>query len=454
MNNYNKFLELRKNYPTIIYEKYDVEENNEELLITYYFNIPTLTIFKPTLRISKQNIINTNINIKYRDYLIFHIGLIELISYFKCTCSKNVVIEAGYIDENQIKWFKKLFYYGLGEFLYINGIDISEDELLTITCSKKREELPEIDYKGIGNLIPVGGGKDSVVSLELLKEEHDINTCFIINPKKITLDCAHIAGYDDKDIFAVKRSIDSNLLDLNKQGYLNGHTPFSSLAAFVSYLCAYLSNKKYIVLSNEASANEATVVGTKINHQYSKTYEFENDFNEYTKKYFNIDIKYFSLLRPLTEFQIAMLFSHYEKYHTTFKSCNVGSKNAEWQWCCNCPKCLFVYIILSPYLYKEKLINIFGEDLFEKEQLLETFIELLGYSKTKPFECVGTYSEVRYAVSLVIQKLDGILPYLLQYYKDNYKLELDHKFENDYNDINNLDEHFKEILKKELDKYV
>lgn len=455
VNNYNKFLSLREKYPTIIYEKYDIEENNENILITYYFNIPSLVEFRPTLTISKKNITNHNINIKYRDYLIFHIGLIELISYFKCTCSPNVIVSAGYINEEQIKWFKKLFYYGLGEFLYVNGITIDIDELLNITCTKDYERLPIIDYKGIGNLIPIGGGKDSIVSLELLKSEYENNTCFIINPKEVTLKCAYIAGYKDQDIFTVQRKIDSNLIDLNKQGFLNGHTPFSSLAAFISYLCAYLSNKKYIVLSNEASANEATVVGTKINHQYSKTYEFENDFNEYTKKYFNIDIKYFSLLRPLSEFQIGLLFSNYEKYHTTFKSCNVGSKKEKWQWCCNCPKCLFVYIILSPFLYKDKLINIFGEDLFANEELLETFIELLGYSKTKPFECVGTYSEVRYATSLVIDKLkDEKLPFLLKFYKDNYKLELEHKFENEYNNVNNLNEHFTEILKKELDKYV
>jgi hypothetical protein len=71
---------------------------------------------------------------------------------------------------------------------------------------------------------------------------------------------------------------------------------------------AYLTNRKYIVLSNEGSANEPTVIGTNINHQYSKTYEFECDFYQYTKKYFNIDIKYFSLLRPIKEIQIAYLF--------------------------------------------------------------------------------------------------------------------------------------------------
>ena len=112
-----------------------------------------------------------------------------------------------------------------------------------------------------------------------------------------------------------------------------------------------------MALSNESSANESNVQGEKINHQYSKSFEFENDFRKYYNKYLKRNVEYFSFLRPLNELQIAMAFSKFEKYHTIFKSCNVGSKGAEWKWCCNCPKCLFVYIILSPFLYKQKLIN-------------------------------------------------------------------------------------------------
>ena len=71
-------------------------------------------------------------------------------------------------------------------------------------------------------------------------------------------------------------------------------------------------------------------------------------------------------------------------------------------------------MILSPFLYKEELISIFGSDLYEREDLLDTFKEILGYSETKPFECVGTYSEARYAVSLLIDKLSKEnLPFLL-----------------------------------------
>ena len=211
---------------------------------------------------------------------------------------------------------------------------------------------------------------------------------------------------------------------------------------------AYLTNKKYIVLSNEDSSNESTVIGTKINHQYSKTYEYENDFNEYTKKFFNIDIKYFSFLRPLSEFQISLLFSDFKKYHHIFKSCNVGSKEIPWVWCGKCPKCLFVYIVLSPKLYKEDLVNIFGKDLYEDESLITIFKELIGDAKTKPFECVGTIKEVRYALSLTINKLTE-LPYLLKYYKDNYEL-VDEKLESNYNETNNLPEEFESIIKERL----
>ena len=444
MDNYKKFLNFRKDYSTFIYNKYEIVDEDDSYKITYCFEIPNLCSFKPELIINKKELKN-NIDRSFFEYLVFNIGMVELISYVKCTCSPNIIVNCGYLDEYQINWFKKLYYNGLGEFLYRNNIDITQDELFNITSNGKKIEF-NVDYKGNGNLIPVGGGKDSVVTLELLKDSFNDNSCFIINPKGANIDTANIAGYENKTV-TVKRIIDRKIVELNDEGFLNGHTPFSAIVAFVSYLCAYLSRKKYIILSNEDSANESTIPGTNINHQYSKTLEFENDFNNYTKKYFNIDIKYFSLLRPLTEFQIGMLFSKMKKYHSVFKSCNLGSKNDTWNWCCKCPKCLFVFIILSPFLYKEDLINIFGNDLYEDKDMLKTFIELTGYSDKKPFECVGTFGEVRFAVSLVIEKLGDDLPYLLKYYKDNYPLYLDDDYRTKYNDNNNLDDDFVKIVK-------
>ena len=438
-----KFEELRNKYNEFIYDRYEIKENESDIEITYYFEIPGLTTFTPSYQIDKKYFKNSIDD--FAKYLIFHIGLVELISYWKCACPKKVTIKAGYINNDQISFFKKLYYYGLGEFFYVNNIEISMDDFMDIEVLGEERKF-QVDYNGKGNLIPLGGGKDSCVTLELLKGLD--NNPIVMNPKQVHLECAYAAGYTDEDIISFKRNLDRKIVELNNEGYLNGHTPFSSLVSFVTYFMAYITNRKYIVLSNEDSSNESTVIGTKINHQYSKTYEYENDFNEYTKKYFGTNIKYFSLLRPLSEFQIALLFSNYKKYHKVFRSCNVGSKQNPWAWCGKCPKCLFVYIVLSPILYKDELVDIFGKDLYEDEELLDTFKELIGDAKTKPFECVGTIKEVRYALSLTINKLDK-LPYLLQYYKDNYEM-ITEPLENHYNENNNLDEYFENILKENL----
>ncbi|MBQ1812698.1 MAG: hypothetical protein II119_01950 [Bacilli bacterium] len=443
MNNQNKFDEYRIKYPNFRYKSYEYKISNV-LEIIYHFEIDNLAEFNPVIKI---DINNNNYNKEYLEYLIFQIGLIELISYVKCTCSKNIIIEAGYVNDMQIKFLKKLYFNGLGELLYRNNISTTMDDLFNIICTVDKIKLPHIEYIGNGNIICVGGGKDSCVSLELLKNED--NMCLIINPKTPSLECSYKAGYSDDKIIKVERVLDRKIIDLNNKGFLNGHTPLSALIAFISYLCAYLYGRKNIVLSNESSANEETVLGTNINHQYSKTFEFENDFREYCKL-LNLDINYFSLLRGLSEYNIAKLFSNYKKYHKVFRSCNLGSKNEDWQWCCNCSKCIFIYIILSPFLSKEERINIFGEDLYDKKDLLNTFIEILGYSKSKPFDCVGTYNEARLAVSKVIIKQEK--GYLLDYYRKHFDLYLDDSDIIKYNEENNLLT-YNSLVKKELDKY-
>ena len=146
-----------------------------------------------------------------------------------------------------------------------------------------------------------------------------------------------------------------------------------------------------------------------------------------------------------------MIFSKYDKYHEVFKSCNLGSKESTWKWCLNCPKCLFVFIILSPHLYKEKLINIFGEDLFERKDMLDTFLEIIGETEVKPFECVGTINEAKYAISTLINKLDKEdLPYLLKYYYENFELYLNEDNILGYNTENNLNEYYNKLVQEEL----
>lgn len=446
-----KFIELRNTYREIIYKSFDILDEDDKVVIEYLFEIPGLALFRPTLSFDKSLIKNEDINEKLLRRIVFHIGMIELISYYKCVCPGRIVVEAGYLDEYDKAWFKKLYYNGLSEFLFKNNIKVSEDDLFEFVIAKEKDNLLEVNYTGSGNLIPVGGGKDSVVTLELLKKYKSDNMCFIINPKGANIECCYRADYKDNDVVKIKRVIDKNLIELNSKGFLNGHTPFSSIVAFISYLMAYLTNKKSIVLSNENSANEATVIGTNVNHQYSKSYEFEKDFYEFTKRNYNIDIKYFSLLRPLREIQIAMLFSKYTKYHDIFKSCNLGSKGNTWEWCCKCPKCLFVYIMLAAFLDKKDMIKIFGSDLLDDVTLEKDFIELIGEGETKPFECVGSISEVIYALNIINEKCVE-KPYLLKLYDEKYKKD-DKINLLEIGSEHNVDDEFLDILKEHVLAY-
>lgn len=456
MNKSLEFKKYREEYKEFYYNSYSLTEDEEAIHLSFEFEIPNLTKFNPKIKILKKNFNLKSIKTNEALNMAFNIGLVELISYWKSVCSPKVIIKCGYLNEDQINWWKKLYFYGLGELFFTNNIKTDIENFMKIECVYNENNLPYdmIEDNLEGYIVPIGGGKDSVVTLETLKINKNDDYCLIINPKPVTLKCAEIAGLETNNIIEIYRTIDKNLIELNSKGFINGHTPFSAMLAFVSYFVSYLLSKKYIALSNENSANESNVVGEKINHQYSKSFEFEQDFEEYSNKYLKANIKYFSFLRPLNELQIAKIFSKHEKYHKVFKSCNVGSKGKEWIWCCNCAKCLFAYIILSPFLYKEKLINIFGEDLFEKESLLKTFLELTGNGETKPFDCVGTYDEVNFAISKTIENLEKDseqLPYLLKYFKENYKLmDTSNDLTKYYNNENYLNKEQNDMLRKEV----
>ncbi len=440
-------MNLRDIYQEFIFEDYMINYTNDGIVVTYKYRINDY-IFNPTVTISNKDITKEDIDKEFVDYLFFNFGIINAINYYKLTCSKKFIIKCGYLDEYQKEFFKKLFYNGLGELLYKNNLNISYEDFLEIETINKEYSF-SIPNTFNGNLIPIGGGKDSIVTLELLKSEKDINSCFLykrnIYPEdKASLNTIYTAGYKNEDILSFNVTLDSLMLELNKQGFLNGHVPFSSSLAFATYIIAYLNNKKYIILSNEASANEGNVKGSSINHQYSKSYEFEKDFREYTEKYFTKDIEYFSMLRCWNEFRIVKEFVKHPEYLDVFRSCNIGMK--ENKWCGDCSKCLYVYIMLYPFIDNKKLIEIFGKNMLDDEKYKDMLLGLMNDNYDKPFECVGTKEEVNYALSLGVKK-DGDLPLLLKFYKENYYTENQNSnIENYFNKENFINDKFLKMM--------
>ncbi len=419
-----EYEKLRKKYPRFVYESYFYNLSKNNLEIFFNFKIEPDIFFTP--QIVFENVKKEQINRLAKEELnnlIFNLGLIEIPSYWKATCSPLIEIKAGFLNKIQIKWWKNLILKGMGQFFYENKINFTKKDFLQIKVSNflKENFLYQGDLKD-RFLVPVGGGKDSIVTIEKLKKEKKEIACFLVNPTKEMLDVVKMAKIKDKII--VKRKIDKKLLELNKKGFLNGHTPITAVISFLGVLAGILFDFKNLVFSNEKSSDEGNVkyLGKIINHQWSKSSEFEKMFSKYCQKYLAKKLNYFSLLRKYSSLEIIQEFIKYPQYFYVFSSCNVKkAKKLKRKWCGNCPKCLFLFALLYPFLDKKKLIKIFGEDLFEKKELLETMKSLILPKKTKPFECVGTKKENFLIFKLALKKAkerSEKLPFLLRYFEN------------------------------------
>ena len=425
---------LRTQHTTFTYSSYDWQLTNQNTLhISFLYTIDPDITFTPSLTISSvtQELID-RLGSEVIDAYVFQIGLAELFSYWKTTAAAKIVIAAGVLEPTAAAFWHKLLLKGMGEFFYQNTIDFSDPNFVTITSQSNeihqkisrdinthttQNIVASIHHPKPTILIPMGGGKDSATTLEILKKEYTVGTLVISAPQSAQ-DIIKIAEIPQERRHTVTRVLDPKLFELNAAGYLNGHVPISAYLAFVSLLTADLFEYSHVAISNERSSNEGNVwyCDQEINHQYSKTYEFEHDLHEYVAEFLPAQTpEYFSFLRPLYELQIAAIFSQFPQYHTVFKSCNRGQK--ENTWCGNCSKCLFAWTILFPFLGPEKLTAFFGKNLYTDLNLWKTTQELLGLKTTKPFDCVGTHEETTLAFYLAVQhykKHAQPLPILLE----------------------------------------
>lgn len=457
----SKFERFRSEAPVFLYRSYNINETVDSVEVSFSFSIPELMDFSSSWVFSKPADVSVKGDLTF-ERMAFSLGMAEAVSYWKAVCSPEMRVECGELSTEQISWWKKLYYLGLGEFFYVNGISTDMDSFVNIVPTGSFDSsLTENKRELNGCLVPIGGGKDSALTIETLTQAGMKCRCYAINKRCSISATVEAAGLPEDALIISQRKFDRSLIELNNKGYLNGHTPFSSIVAFSAEITAYLNGLKYVVLSNESSANESTVAGQDVNHQYSKSFEFERDFHEYEEKFLKSGVYYFSFLRPLSEFQIAKMFVSHEKYLPVFRSCNLGSKVSPDIWCGECPKCLFVCLILSPFLSPSKLRSVFGKDLLNDSAMMDYFIELIGQSVHKPFECVGSIDEVNLAVSLAIEKYeanDVPLPLLFEEYKnrglyhpeetDRINSEYCHGFNND----NLLPDTFKQILLKEMER--
>ena len=331
------------------------------------------------------------------------------ISYYKTYLPNKFILKKS-LNIEQAKFWNSVYQKGLGEFFYKNKIDPKK-----IAKFKNKNTGPANNFNlNIKDraLVGIGGGKDSIVATELLKKIKYPITALVIETQKPNQTVNKLLKELDIPSLKIRRLIDTKLLEDLPQS-LNGHIPISTIFAHIGYLCCVLYDYKYFIVGNEYSSNYGNIKykRSEINHQWSKSLEFEKLFQNYTEKFLCPDIKYFSLMRPFYEIRIVELFAKYKKYFPYFTSCNknfrINHKNTKNLWCGECAKCVFMFLMLSAFLSKKNLLNIFKQNLFNNKNLLPIFKNVLGFGKLKPFDCVGTFEESQAALYLSKNKFSN-----------------------------------------------
>lgn len=344
--------------------------------------------------------------------LLRALHMIGGISYYKTCLPKTILFdEDKALSKFEHQFWTTVYEQGLGEFFYRNQIDFRG--LIRFPVEKKSTKaklLPPVPpLRGVPtaftsrSLVPIGGGKDSIVTAELLKKAGRQVTLFRMNADEKIDELAHALGLP---LLQVERQIDPTLFALNKDGALNGHVPITAYVSILACLLAELYDYSSVAMSNEESANEGNVeyLGTTINHQWSKSAEFEKLLQRYLLEVIDTPLGYQSVLRPLSELKVVELFSGYPQYFSKATSCNANWKIDDDQvrpmWCGNCPKCAFVFACMAAFNDKQTLEKTFGGNFFADANLLDLYRELLGVKNFKPFECVGTPDETKAAFLL------------------------------------------------------
>ncbi len=322
------------------------------------------------------------------------IFLMSGVSYYKAFIPKTLICEAFPMDRPTAEFLGKFYEKGLAEFAFRNRISLRGHFEVRSTPSRPPRPIA-LDLPR-RTCVPVGGGKDSIVTLECLKRSGEPLILFSLGNAEPIRACIAAAGLPH---ISVARRLDSALFALNEAGALNGHVPITGIVSAIALAGAVMSGCDAVVMSNEhsASAPNLLIDNVEVNHQFSKSLEFEAAFSEYIRNYISPSIAYFSLLRPLSEIEIARRFSKYREYFRIFGSCNTAFRQSPATrgrgWCCECPKCRFVFLALSPFVAKAELIGIFGRNLLDEQTQRDGFAQLCGLQEHKPFECVGEVAE-------------------------------------------------------------
>jgi hypothetical protein len=324
------------------------------------------------------------------------------VSYYKAGLSPQIRTYGSGMTAAVSGFLNELYVKGLGEFGFVNRLDVA-GRVSFPAGEPGRRGAPQPLILPERALVAMGGGKDSLVGLDLIQQAGVEVMPVCVGGSALIRNTVKAAGLP---MLQIRREISPELARMNQAGAWNGHVPVTAINSAILLCASILYGFRYIVFSNERSADEATLAtsdGTEVNHQYSKSSSFEAAFRDVMAAEVSPDIEYFSILRPFSELGIVQRFSSMKKFHAVFSSCNrhfhLDGPRLEGRWCLDCPKCRFAALSLALFLNPHEVIAIQGGDLLNDPGQVEGFRALCGLGRDKPFECVGEAGESRAALA-------------------------------------------------------
>lgn len=353
--------------------------------------------------------------------------LVAGVSYYKAAVPRDIRIEAYAIDAATAALLTEVYENGLGEFAYRNGLQLRGAIRFPVSADAATP-APALGLREHA-LVAIGGGKDSLVSIEALRVAGVAQTVTWIGGSQLIKACADRTGLPTLNI---GRQLAPELFEYNRNGAWNGHIPVTAVNSAILALAALLHGVDQVVFSNERSASYGSMIeGTgEVNHQWSKGWAFEQSFAAHLRTHVAADLRYYSLLRPLSELAVARQFAKSDRYDAHFSSCNrnfhlLGERPAQ-RWCGICPKCHFVFLALAPFMSKPRLVGIFGRNLLDDASQTGGFDALLEYRDHKPFECVGEGQESRAAMGALAQRPEWREDAIVERFAREILPQLDH----------------------------
>lgn len=307
-------------------------------------------------------------------------------SYYKLAAPGRVTVERP-VTAAQLAVAQAAYTHGLGEFAAVNHLPVPHRVEFDVEV-REPGPAPAPARGTRGALLPVGGGKDSALALVVIPD----GTALAVNPTGAQRDVARAAGVP---LVEVRRKLDPLLAERTAQGGLNGHVPVTAINSAIATLVAVLGGHDPVVFANERSADEETLTidGASVNHQYSKSYEFERFFAAAADE---VGVGYFSLTRQLSELATVAAVAALP-LRADILSCNrsytqrhLGGQ-AEQRWCLHCDKCLFTFLCFAVFLPPAEAEAMFGGNPLADRSLADGFRKL--WATEKPFDCVGERAE-------------------------------------------------------------